>query len=172
MFSALRQGSLLYILYKADKPALKVGQVTSVSQPQPKYNTAFSAQPFGGVETTVDISAKAGDEVFEFKQLPSHMSIANYDGAVVSESREAMCAEVEAMQRTSRQHIESAPYHESVVEACDYILRELNPHFAKEKAQEEKIEVLETKMTGIEGTLDNIMTMLSDALNKKAKKED
>ncbi len=103
----------------------------------------------------------------EFKQLPANLSIANFgsSGVVVSESREAMNAEVEAMLRTSEQVLESIPYHESVIASCDDMLKVLNPQLAKEKAQEEKIGALEQKVSGIEGTLTDIREMLSKALN-------
>jgi hypothetical protein len=48
------------------------------------------------------------------------------------------------------------------------MLRELNPQFAKEKEQEEKIGMLEEKMGNIEGTLNDMMGMLSKALGKNA----
>jgi hypothetical protein len=77
-----------------------------------------------------------------------------------------MSAEVEGLLRSSKQIIESVPYHEKVIEACDTMLRELNPQFAKEKEQEEKIGMLEEKMVGIEGTLNDMMGMLSKALGR------
>jgi hypothetical protein len=90
---------------------------------------------------------------------------------VVSESKEAMNTEVEGMLRNSKQVIESIPYHEKVVSSCDVMLRELNPSFKKEKEQEEKIGLLEQKMSGMEGTLTDIREMLSLALNKSKKNE-
>lgn len=172
MFSSLRQGSLFYVLDKSDSPTLKVGNVVSVSQPAPKYNTSFVPNQ-GAFETTVDIVVKIGDEEVKFEKLPSGLSIANFgqNGVVVSENKEAMNAEVEAMLHTSRGVIESVPYHEKVVQSCDVMLRELNPQFAKEKEQEEKIGMLERKMDGMDKTLANISRMLSDALNKSKKGE-
>lgn len=166
MFQGLRQGSLFYILEKSDTPVLKTGQVVSVSQPAPKYNTTFAPGQQFGMETIVDISVKVGNDTVDFKQLPSSLSIANFgdNGVVVSESKEAMSAEVEAMLRTSRQVVESVDYHKRVIESCDKMLRELNPRFAKEKEQEEKIGTLEKKMNGMEGTLGDIKEMLSKAL--------
>lgn len=166
MFQGLRQGSLFYILEKGDTPILKIGQVVSVSQPVPKYNTTFTPGQQFGMETVVDISVKVGDDTVDFKQLPSALSIANFgqNGVVVSESKEAMSAEVEAMLRTSRQIIDGIPYHKRVISSCDNMLRELNPQFAKEKEQEEKIGALEQKMNGMEGTLGDIREMLSKAL--------
>ncbi len=166
MFQGLRQGSLFYILEKSDTPVLKTGQVVSVSQPTPKYNTAFAPGQQFGMETVVDISVKVGNDTVDFKQLPSSLSIANFgeNGVVVSESKEAMSAEVEAMLRTSRQIIDSVDYHKRVIESCDKMLRELNPRFAKEKEQEEKIVSLENKMNGVENTLGDIKEMLSKAI--------
>jgi len=34
MFSALRQGALVYILDKSEKPSIKTGQVEGVTQPR------------------------------------------------------------------------------------------------------------------------------------------
>lgn len=164
MFSALRQGNLFYILEKGDSPKLKVGYVVSVSTPQPKYSTNYT-QPFS-MESTVDITVKVGDENQEFKQVPGSLSIANFglSNFVISESKDEMNKEVDAMLRSSKQIIESVPYHESVVKSCEEILKELNPQFAKQKDQEDKINNLETKVGGMETTLDEIRQMLSKAL--------
>ncbi len=172
MFSSLRQGSPFYVLEKTDEPKLKVGIVASVSQPMPKYSNSFLPnQQFA--EMIVDVVVKVGDEELKFEKLPSNLSIANFgtSGVVVSESREAMNSEVEGMLRSSKQIVESVPYHEKVISACDIMLRELNPQFAKEKEQEEKIGLLEQKMSGMEGTLTDIREMLSLALNKTKKSE-
>lgn len=170
MFSGLRQGSLFYALEKGDNISLKIGQVESISNPQPKYNQYNPTQPFNQPETVVDVKVKFGDEHVDFKQLPSNLSIANFgqNGMVVSESKDAMNSEVESMIRTSRSILDSVPYHEKVIQTCDVILRELNPQFAKEKEQEEKIGALEQKMGSIEGTLSDMMGMLSKALGKNA----
>ena len=172
MFSSLRQGSPFYVLEKTDEPKLKIGSVASVSQPVPKYsNTFIPNQQFG--EMVVDVVVKVGEEELKFEKLPSNLSIANFgaNGVVVSESKEAMNSEVEGMLRNSKQIVESVPYHEKVIASCDIMLRELNPQFAKEKEQEEKIGLLEQKMSGMEVTLSDIREMLSLALNKTKKSE-
>ncbi|MBS5410800.1 hypothetical protein [Bacteroides thetaiotaomicron] len=167
MFQSLRQSNIFYILQKGENPELKVGQVVSVSNPQPKYGQYVPGQNYAqNMETVVDVSVKVGEETIDFKQLPANLSIANFgmNGVVVSESREAMNAEVESMLRTSRHVIESVPFHENVISSCDVILRELNPQLAKEKQQEEKIGVLEQKVSGVENTLTDIKDMLAKAL--------
>ena len=172
MFQGLRQNSLFYVLEKNDDIKLKVGQVVSVSNPQPKYNQFQPTMPYNQQqEMVVDVKVKLGDETIEFKQLPATLSISDNNSVVVSESKEAMSAEVEAMLRTSKNILDSVPYHEKTMAKCDIILRELNPQFAKEKEQEEKINALEGKMEGIEGTLNQMMSLLSEAVGTNSKRK-
>lgn len=173
MFQANRQGNLFYILEKGEELRLKIGQVVSVSNPQPKYGSQFSVPAFGQSEMTVDIRVKVDEETLDFKQLNANASIANSGSVVVSDSKDAMSAEVEGLLRTSKAILDSIPYHEKMLGACDNILRDLNPSFKKEKEQEEKIGALEEKMVGIEGTLNDMMSMLSSALGQtKSKKKE
>lgn len=171
MFQGLRQGGLFYILDKGEDVSLKIGQVVSVSNPQPRYNQfgtpTYGAQP----DMVVDVKVKVADEVMEFKQLNASINIANSGNMVVSDSKEAMSAEVEGLMRSSRQVIESISYHEKVVTSCDAMLRELNPQFAKEKEQEEKIGALEERMGNIDDKLSAMFDLLSDTLGKRKTKE-
>lgn len=176
MFQGLRQGGIFYILEKSDDINLKIGQVVSVSNPQPRYNQFGNTPTYGTQpEMVVDVKVKVGEETMEFKQLNANLNIANSGNVVVSDSKEAMSAEVEGLMRNSRQIIESVPYHEKMVVSCDAMLRELNPAFAKEKEQEEKMSMLEGEVTGIKETLGEMMNMLSSALGtpkSKAKKDE
>lgn len=167
MFSNLRQGSLFYILQKGEKPELKIGQVISVTNPVPRYNNSYAPINQLNHDMIMDVTVKVGDKEMNFKQLPCSQSISTFEteGIIVSESRDAMNAEVEAMLRTSQQIIDNIPFHESVVASCDSILRELNPRFAKEKEQEEKIDTLEKEICSIKDVLGDVKGMLSKALN-------
>ena len=98
------------------------------------------------------------------------MNIANSGNVVVSDSKEAMSAEVEGLLRTSRQIIESVPYHEKVITSCDVMLRELNPQFAKEKEQEEKIGMLEERMGNIDDKLNKMFDLLSETVGHSRSK--
>lgn len=175
MFNGLRQNALFYILDK-NNLTLQVGEVESVSNPMPKYGqSSYPTQPFAQPEMFVDVKVKVGDTTNEYKQLAANATVANSGNLIVSDSKEAMSVEVDAMLRNSRSVLESVPYHEKVIAACDIMLRELNPQFAKEKAQEEKIGALEEKMGGIESTLSQMMGLLSEAIGQnksKRNKED
>lgn len=168
MFNGLREGSLFYILHKGDNPRLRIGQVTAKSEPKPKYGNLPTAYNYNQ-EMVVDVTVKSDDETYTFDALGANESFKLYPekNVFITDSREQMLSEVEAMLRTSNQILESVPYHETVVKECDTMLRRLNPQLAKEKEQEEKIGALETKISGVETTLCNIQEMLAEALNSR-----
>ena len=166
MFQGLRTNSLFYVLDKGENPNLRIGQVVSVSNPQTKYptfNNGFTPQP---METVVDVKVKLGDEEVDFKQLPANGQIANDKNLVVSDNKDAMSAEVDAMLRQSKAILESVDYNNRVVESCEGMLQQLNPQIAKEKEQTEKINKLEGKVSGIEGKIDKMMGWLQQTINK------
>ena len=166
MFQGLRTNSLFYVLDKGENPNLRIGQVVSVSTPQTKYptfNNGFTPQP---METVVDVKVKLDDEEVDFKQLPANGQIANDKNLVVSDNKDAMSSEVDAMLRQSKAILESVDYNKRVVESCEGMLQQLNPQIAKEKEQTEKINKLEGKVSGIEGKIDKMMGWLQQTMSK------
>ena len=162
MFSTLRQNSPIYILDKKGSPVLKKGVIESVS-PQRSRTGSFYGQP---MDMVVDITVNVDGSKEEFKNIPASLNIANDGNLVISESKEAMSTEVDSMLSISKQILESVDYHQEVIKKCEQILKDLNPQFAKDKLQEEKINSLEERMGGVEDTLGDIKDMLSKALNK------
>lgn len=154
MFSALRQGSIIYILEKGEDPVLKIGQVVSITQPSYRNNFLIS-------EPTIDICIKSGDQNLDFKNVPSSQSIATYNNAIIAETKELMSNEVDNMLQNSKSIVDSVTYHNKVISSCENILKDLNPRFAKEKERDQDISNLKDKMGGIESKMDQILTLLS-----------
>nr|UVX49871.1 MAG: hypothetical protein [Bacteriophage sp.] len=94
--------------------------------------------------------------------LNCNVEVFTYPNAIVSDKKEAILSEVENMIQTSRQIVESRDYHQSVIESCDNILKQLNPQFAKEKQQEEKIGSLESEVKSLKGDLNDIKSLLQE----------
>ena len=154
MFSALRQGSVVYILEKGENPVLKVGQVVSITQPNYSSNFLMNG-------STIDINVKVNNQNMDFKNVPSSQSVANYNNAVITETKELMSNEVDNTLQSSRSIVDSVAYHNNIITSCESILKELNPRFAKEKERDEDINNLKDKMGGIESKMDKILTILS-----------
>ena len=159
MFSALRQGSVVYILEKGENPVLKVGQVVSITQPNYSSNFLMNG-------STIDINVKVNNQNMDFKNVPSSQSIANYNNAVITETKELMSNEVDNMLQSSRSIVDSVAYHNNIITSCENILQELNPRFAKEKERDEDINNLKDKMGGIESKMDKILILLQKDGNK------
>ena len=159
MFSALRQGSVVYILEKGENPVLKVGQVVSITQPNYSSNFLMNG-------STIDINVKANNQNMDFKNVPSSQSVANYNNAIITETKELMSNEVDNMLQSSRSIVDSVAYHNNIITSCESILKELNPRFAKEKERDEDINNLKDKMGGIESKMDKILVLLQKDGNK------
>lgn len=155
MFSALRQGSIIYILEKGDKPVLKIGQVTSVSQP------AYNNYLMNG--STVNIAAKVGDSNMDFQNVSGALSVTSQNNVIIAETKELMSNEVDSMLQNSKNIVDSIPYHNNVISSCEEILKELNPRFAKEKERDEDISNLKDKIGGLENKMDKLISILSEA---------
>ena len=159
MFSALRQGSVVYILEKGENPVLKVGQVVSITQPNYSNNFLMNG-------STIDINVKVNDQNMDFKNVPSSQSVANYNNVIITETKELMSNEVDNMLQSSRSFVDSVAYHNNIITSCESILKELNPRFAKEKERDEDINNLKDKMGGIESKMDKILSLLQKDGNK------
>ncbi|WP_173431801.1 hypothetical protein [Sharpea azabuensis] len=102
MFSALRQGSTIYILDKSEKLKLNIGTVESVSIVRPMYKTYNPTVSFGtNMQTVVDITAKVGDQTLQFECVPSSLSIHSNGNYTISENKEAMISEVDSLLQNS-----------------------------------------------------------------------
>lgn len=168
MFSALRQHSTIYILFKGEKPHLVTGKVESVSEPQQRMGATMGAfgQNFQSFVNIVAIDADGNK--YKFPEMRADLSIENKvcngQEAVISESRDAMISEVEGMLTSSKNIIDSVPYHESIVANCQQMLSALNPQIAKEQERDREISALKDEFRNIKGSIQGISEMLNTIL--------
>lgn len=153
MFSALTQGSLIYILDKTNGYRLSIGEVIGVSVPRINY-------PHPG--TIVDLKVNVGGEIQEFNQIPSNNSVVSYNNGkiILSETKNGLQTEVETILQNSRQVLDNIDKYKQTVSDCENILKELNPQFAKEKDQETRLSSLEEKFSGVENKIDKLLTLI------------
>lgn len=156
MFSALRQGALVYILDKSEKPSIKTGQVEGVTQPR------FNPQAGFG-QTVVDISVKIGMDKKDFVGVPSNATIHSSGSITISESRESMIQEINSMLRTSKSVLESVEYNKNVIETCEEMLKEIDPDFKKQQEQDDTINNLKEEMSVLKGDVNKILSLLTQA---------
>lgn len=154
MFSGLRQGSTLYVLDKSSEPKVITGYVERVSSTHPMYPNYNPNVSFGAnLQTVVDIVVKVDDDKKEFVGVPSTATIHSYGDYVISESKDSMIDEVSAMMENSKSIISNVEQHKSNITACEKILKELNPVYAKEQERDEAIDNISGRMSRIEEAL-------------------
>lgn len=161
MFSALNQGSIIYILDKTERPKFKVGEVISISQPKVDYN---STGQFGQFQaTTVDIKVNIEGNTYEYNSIPSSYSVITYNNGKVtlSETKQGLQSEVESILQNSKQIVEKIDTYKQNIVDCESILKQLNPQFAKDKERDERLNSLEERFGGVEDRLDKIINLIN-----------
>ena len=155
MFSALSQGSSIYILDKTSTPTYQVGEILGVSYPKlSSYNI--------GPQNTVDLKVKIDGEVQEFNSIPSINSVVSYNGGkvIISESKQGIQTEVENILQNSKQILNNIETYKQNVIDCENILKQLNPQFAIDKERDERLTSLENRFDGFESKLDKIFNLV------------
>ena len=166
MFSNIRQGAPIYLLDKSGQngPILKVGQIEQVSQLQPKYQTYTPGITVGLPnlkEMVINLKVKFDDGSREFNQVPANLSLADFNnGTVISDNRADMISEIEVMIQNSKNIIASVPYHQTVIQVGDVMLKQLNPNFAKEVERDEIITNLNQKVDSLTENVNNLVKAL------------
>ena len=164
MFSGLRQGTALYVLDKSKEPKVVTGYVESISTPHPMYPSYNPSVSFGAnLQTVLDVTVKLGDDKKEFIGVPSTSIIHSYGDYVLSESKDSMIQEVTTMLENSKSIIANVEQHKSNITACEKILRELNPTYAREQERDEMID----KISGRIDRMEDILARLENKLTSQ-----
>ena len=164
MFSGLSQGTALYVLDKSKEPKVITGYVESISTPHPMYPSYNPSVSFGAnLQTVVDVTVKLGDDKKEFIGVPSTSIIHSYGDYVLSESKDSMIQEVTTMLENSKSIIANVEQHKSNITACEKILRELNPTYAREQERDEMID----KISGRIDRMEDILARLENKLTSQ-----
>lgn len=149
MFSALTQGSSIYLLDKTSVPEFKIGEIVGVSLPKYGLNT-------------VDLKVKIDDIVQEFNNLPSINSISTYNNGkiIISETKQGIQNEVESILQNRKNILDNIEKYKQEVVECESILKQVNPQFAKDKEREERLSNLEDRFGNVESKLDKIFELV------------
>ena len=160
MFSTLRKGSSIYILDRTSTPEVKVGYVENVSMPRPMYPTYNPSVSLGtNMSQVVDITVRMDSETKEFC-VPSNLNIHTYGDYTLSESKEAMISEVDALLQNSKDIVNSVDKHKENITTYENILKTLNPVYAKEQERDTVITNLSSRVDNIQDSLDRLEILL------------
>lgn len=161
MFSNLRTNSTIYILHKDTTPYIEMGQVVSVSQPRPKYQTNNFMVP---QEQVVDVVVSVNGNNVNLQSLPANLDVADQgtiNGSLfITSSKDAMNSEINSMRQKSLDIINSVEHHKKVMQDCEILLQRLNPEFAEQKQQKQEIDMLKSQLAEMRDGFKEMMAYL------------
>jgi hypothetical protein len=166
--SQIAQGATLYVFNRKDF-SVAMASVLNVSQPH--VSKAAQTNPALGMQGfVVDLSLSFGNETTSV-EYPVNSQGANYQdkGWFISPDRMAVTREIESASNNSKQFLSQRPYHEMVVQKAPDLILQLNPERQLEAQQAEKIARLENQLAEINGKFDQMVGMLSAAVQKNEK---
>ena len=155
MFSALRQGNIVYIIDKTDGLTLKKGQVVSNSATNMPYNL----NPNSLLTITIEIEGQTK----EFNNIPAMQSSINYNNGklIIIDNQELASTEIENIVKSSKEILDNREYYEKLVTDGEEALKLINPQFAKDKARDDEFNALKEQVGGMENKLDAIISLLN-----------
>ena len=159
MFQSVRPNSKIYIFKKGNEPKLDIGYVVNQPSPRAKYSIpgVFNQHQ----EMVVDLIVKVNDTNYNYNAIPANADIAdsynNGDSIVISDSRDAMTAEVLSTKQKSIDRINGIDNDKQIVKICDSILSDLNPEFAEKKAQREELDGLKNQVKSMSDSISELM---------------
>lgn len=155
MFSALNQGSLVYILDKTDGVKFKIGEIVGATVPQ------FAVDGSGMV---MKLSIKINGNVAEYNNVPSAATIVSYNNGkfIIAETKQSIQSEVESTLHNANYIIEHIEDYKSQITQCEDVLKELNPQYAKDKARDEEIANIKSEVAGMKTNIDKILAAVTN----------
>lgn len=174
-FSSLRSSSLLYILNREGVPSVNVGTIVNVSAPTPKWGAmAFGQQP----EMLVDLTVKVDDKQGSFPKVPANLDVWEYEQNgvktpyILATSRDAINAEINNLKQQALGIINSVDYNRQVIQACEDMLKSLNPEFAEKQRQEQEIAELKSRLDTQQSQMAELIALLKDKEGRESAKEE
>lgn len=173
-FSTLRPGSPIYILNKEGVPTVEIGTIVTVSAPVPKFG---QIPQFGTPQAmTVDLVVKVGDKTGPFPKVNANTDVDEYENNgvktpyVLATSKEAMNAEIQALDRKADEVISSVAYWQQVKGACGEMYRKLNPEYAEKQRQEQEIADLKAQFATQQAQMAELISLLKGREGSKEEK--
>lgn len=161
MFSALSQGSLVYILDKTKDIDFKIGEIVGTTVPQ---------YAIDGSGMVMNLTIKVNDERVDYKNVPSNANSVSYNNGklIIAETKQTIQSEIESTLHNATYIVEHVEDYKNQITQCEQVLKDLNPQYAKDKARDEeitgiKIQIndVQSQVAGLRGNIDKILAAVT-----------
>lgn len=160
MFSNLSKGNVLYGLDRRDKVKWFTASIENVTPTVSKTTQMFGQMP----ELRLDIVANINGEQKTFQQVPSNNAIADFGDKsfIIADNKDSLFNYVKTLKQTSKNIVESASYHESLIPQYDEVLNELMPG----SANNDEVKALRSEVGSLKSQLAEAIALLKSGNSK------
>ena len=160
MFSNLSKGNVLYGLDRRDKVKWFTASIENVTPTMSKNTQMFGQLP----ELRLDIVTNINGEQKTFQQVPSNNAIADFGDKsfVIADNKDSLFNYVKTLKQTSKNIVESASYHESLIPQYDEVLNELMPG----SANNDEVKALRSEVGSLKSQLAEAIALLKSGNSK------
>lgn len=161
MFSNLSKGSVLYGLDRTDKIKWFTASVENVTPTMSNTNPSmFGQMP----ELRLNIVCNVNGVQKTFQQVPSNSAIADFgdNSFVIADNKDSLFNYINSLKQKSKEIVNSAPYHESLIPQYDEVLNELMPG----SAGSDEVKALRNEVGSLKSQLAEAISLLKGE-NKK-----
>ena len=161
MFSTLSKGNVLYGLDRTDKVKWFTASVENVTPTIGNTPNMFGQMP----ELRLDIVCNINGEKRTFQQVPSNNAIADFgdNSFVIADNKDSLFNYVKSLRQKSKNIVDSASYHESLIPQYDDVLNELMPGSA---GNSDEVKALKEQVESFKSQLAEAITLLKEKANK------
>lgn len=146
LFKDLKSG---YPVYFLDKTTTKYYQGKVISVAAPRYdNTQLNGLSQHATSLVVDVTIEA-DGTTRTYTIPETSTLTYAANIVLSTDKDGIIREVESIRATSEDILSQVETHKEKVTKCNTLLEELNPIFAEKRAQDKRIENIESEVRSL-----------------------
>ena len=168
MLSTLRQGTPVYVIFRAG-PRVATAKVAQISSQYPPQFNIQMAQMGNNMSPMFDLTLEMDGKTELFQRIPINTSVAEFpeNGIILSETRDGVINEISAIRGNAVTELDKRSFYEQTVTNCDQILLDVNPELKREQEQAGKIARLEEQIAGMSDQIAALTGMLSKSLGKK-----
>lgn len=158
MFSALNPGSRIHIIDKSNGLKYKIGEIVGTTRPRIDYVQS----------PLISLKVKIDNNTVDYPDVVSTASVATYNGGsvVIAETEDIIQNEIRSIISCNEQTISNIDSLRQQIKDGKEILKRINPQFAKDEERDDRINALDDKVTGMQSTLDKILTQISNITTK------
>ena len=158
-FKDLKKGSVVFALDKQSIEAKK-GNVVEVSLPRMDMSNPINAL----AKMVVDVTINIDDKTATYVMPQDAMVVSPNDGStVIAIDQSYIIQEIEAMNNSSKQVLESIDRHKEIVEKTSNLLLELNPQMKAKKETDDRIKTLENAIVSLQDGMSEILNKIKGA---------